>query len=184
MRVARPVRRAGRRNPSVERRQGAPVRPYTYIPVQGGFLYLVAIMDWASRRVLAWRLSNTMDTEVCLAALAEALEGYGIPEIFNTDQGSQFTSIAFTGLLETAGIRCSMDGRGRCLDNVFIERLWRSLKYEAVYLHDLEDGFKAQRVIGEWMEFYNEQRPHSALAGRTPEEAYRDGAAKPEEGVA
>ena len=156
----------------------------TYIPVQGGFLYLVAIMDWASRRVLAWRLSNTMDTEFCLAALAEALEGYGIPEIFNTDQGSQFTSIAFTGLLETTGIRCSMDGRGRCLDNVFIERLWRSLKYEAVYLHDLEDGFKAQRVIGEWMEFYNEQRPHSALAGRTPEEAYRDGAAKREEGVA
>ena len=136
----------------------------TYIPVQGGFLYLVAIMDWASRRVLAWRLSNTMDTEFCLAVLAEALESYGIPEIFNTDQGSQFTSIAFTGLLETTGIRCSMDGRGRCLDNVFIERLWRSLKYEAVYLHDLEDGFKAQRVIGEWMEFYNEQRPHSALA--------------------
>ena len=120
----------------------------TYIPVQGGFLYLVAIMDWASRRVLAWRLSNTMDTEFCLAVLAEALEGYGIPEIFNTDQGSQFTSIAFTGLLETAGIRCSMDGRGRCMDNVFIERLWRSLKYEAVYLHDLEDGFVAQRVIG------------------------------------
>ena len=156
----------------------------TYIPVKGGFLYLVAIMDWASRRVLAWRLSNTMDTSFCLAALAEALEGYGIPEIFNTDQGSQFTSIAFTGQLEATGIRCSMDGRGRCLDNVFIERLWRSLKYEAVYLHDLEDGFKAQWVIGEWMEFYNEQRPHSALAGRTPEEAYRDGAAKREEGVA
>ena len=137
----------------------------TYIPVQGGFLYLVAIMDWASRRVLAWRLSNTMDTEFCLAALAEALESYGIPEIFNTDQGSQFTSIAFTGLLETAGIRCSMDGRGRCMDNVFIERLWRSLKYEA--LHDLEDGFVAQRVIAQWIGFYNEQRPHSALAGRS-----------------
>ena len=133
--------------------------------------------------VLAWRLSNTMDTEFCPAALAEALEGYGIPEIFNTDQG-QFTSIAFTGLLETTGIRCSMDGRGRCLDNVFIERLWRSLKYEAVYLHDLEDGFEAQRVIGEWMEFYNEQQPHSALAGRTPEEAYRAGAAQREEGMA
>ena len=156
----------------------------TYIPVQGGFLYLVAIMDWASRRVLAWRLSNTMDTEFCLAALAEALESYGIPEIFNTDQGSQFTSIAFTGLLETAGIRCSMDGRGRCLDNVFIERLWRSLKYEAVYLHDLEDGFVAQRVITQWIGFYNEQRPHSALAGRTPAEAYRDGLAEREEEVA
>ena len=156
----------------------------TYIPVQGGFLYLVAIMDWASRRVLAWRLSNTMDTEFCLAALAEALESYGIPEIFNTDQGSQFTSIAFTGLLETAGIRCSMDGRGRCMDNVFIERLWRSLKYEAVYLHDLEDGFVAQRVIAQWIGFYNEQRPHSALAGRTPAEAYRDGVAEREEEVA
>ena len=130
-------------------------------------------MDWASRRVLAWRLSNTLDTEFCLEALAEALERYEIPDIFNTDQGSQFTSIAFTGLLEAAGIRCSMDGRGRFLDNVFIERLWRSLKYEAVYLHELADGFVAQRVIDEWIEFYNEVRPHSALGGRTPAEAYR-----------
>ena len=141
--------------------------------MQDGFLYLVAIMDWASRRVLAWRLSNTLDTEFCLEALAHALECYGTPEIFNTDQGSQFTSIAFTGLLEAAGIRCSMDGRGRCLDNVFIERLWRSLKYEAVYLHELTDGFAAQRVIAEWIEFYNEQRPHSAPGGRTPAAAYR-----------
>ena len=156
----------------------------TYIPVKGGFLYLVAIMDWASRRVLAWRLSNTMDTSFCLAALAEALEGYGIPEIFNTDQGSQFTSIAFTGQLEATGIRCSMDGRGRCLDNVFIERLWRSLKYEAVYLRELEDGFEAQRVIDTWMAFYNETRPHSALAGRTPAEAYRDGVAEQQQEVA
>ena len=156
----------------------------TYIPVKGGFLYLVAIMDWASRRVLAWRLSNTMDTSFCLAALAEALEGYGIPEIFNTDQGSQFTSIAFTGQLEATGIRCSMDGRGRCLDNVFIERLWRSLKYEAVYLRELEDGFEAQRVIDTWMAFYNETRPHSALAGRTPAEAYRDGVAEQKQEVA
>ena len=141
----------------------------TYIPVKGGFLYLVAIMDWASRRVLAWRLSNTMDTSFCLAALAEALEGYGIPEIFNTDQGSQFTSIAFTGQLEATGIRCSMDGRGRCLDNVFIEPLWRSLKYEAVYLRELEDGFEAQRVIDTWMAFYNEpDRTFGARSGRTP----------------
>ncbi len=147
----------------------------TYIPVQDGFLYLVAVMDWASRQVLAWRLSNTLDTEFCLQALSDALEICGTPAIFNTDQGSQFTSIAFTGLLEEAGIRCSMDGRGRCLDNVFIERLWRSLKYEAVYLHELADGFAAQRVIAEWIEFYNEVRPHSALAGRTPAEAYRDG---------
>ena len=149
----------------------------TYIPVRGGFLYLVAIMDWASRRVLAWRLSNTMDTEFCLEALTEALERFGGAEIFNTDQGSQFTSIAFTAALLAAGMRCSMDGRGRCLDNVFIERLWRSLKYEAVYLHELADGFEAQRVIAEWIDYYNEERPHSALAGRTPAEAYRDGMA-------
>ena len=149
----------------------------TYIPVRGGFLYLVAIMDWASRRVLAWRLSNTMDTEFCLEALTEALERFGGAEIFNTDQGSQFTSIAFTAALLAAGMRCSMDGRGRCLDNVFIERLWRSLKYEAVYLHELADGFEAHRVIAEWIDYYNEQRPHSALAGRTPAEAYRDGMA-------
>ena len=146
----------------------------TYIPVQGGFLYLVAVMDWATRRVLAWRLSNTMDTEFCLEALTEALERYGTPEIFNTDQGSQFTSIAFTAALEDAGIRCSMDGRGRCLDNAFIERLWRSLKYEAVYLHELADGLAAQRLIGDWMAYYNEVRPHSALGGRTPAEAYGD----------
>ena len=149
----------------------------TYIPVRGGFLYLVAIMDWASRRVLAWRLSNTMDTEFCLEALSEALERFGGAEIFNTDQGSQFTSIAFTAALLAAGMRCSMDGRGRCLDNVFIERLWRSLKYEAVYLHELADGFEAHRVIAEWIDYYNEERPHSALAGRTPAEAYRDGMA-------
>jgi putative transposase len=146
----------------------------TYIPVQGGFLYLVAVMDWATRRVLAWRLSNTMDTEFCLEALSEALQRYGTPEIFNTDQGSQFTSTAFTAALEDAGIRCSMDGRGRCLDNAFIERLWRSLKYEAVYLHELADGFAAQRLIGDWMAYYNEVRPHSALGGRTPAEAYAD----------
>ena len=118
----------------------------TYIPVQGGFLYLVAIMDWASRRVLAWRLSNTLDTRFCVEALEEALEMYGTPEIFNTDQGSQFTSIAFTELLEAAGVRCSMDGRGRCLDNVFIERLWRSLKYEAVYLHEFRGAAGDRRV--------------------------------------
>ena len=149
----------------------------TYIPVQGGFLYLVAIMDWATRRVLAWRLSNTMDTEFCLEALTEAVQRFGGAEIFNTDQGSQFTSVAFTSALQDAGMRCSMDGRGRCLDNAFIERLWRSLKYEAVYLHELADGFEAQRVIAEWIDYYNEERPHSALPGRTPAEAYRDGMA-------
>ena len=155
--------------------------------MQGGFLYLVAIMDWASRRVLAWRLSNTLDTRFCVEALEEALEMYGNPEIFNTDQGSQFTSIAFTELLEAAGVRCSMDGRGRCLDNVFIERLWRSLKYEAVYLHELADGFVAQRVIDEWIEFYRMarcdrtrhsvagRRPRPTAASRRPDGRWRNG---------
>ena len=147
----------------------------TYIPVQRGFLYLVAIMDWATRQVLSWRLSNTMDASFCVEALNEALTKYGKPEIFNTDQGSQFTSFDFTGVLEAEDIRISMDGRGRCMDNIFIERLWRSLKYEAVYLHELTDGFVAERVIGEWIGFYNTARPHSALGGRTPAEAYRDG---------
>ena len=144
----------------------------TYIPVQHGFLYLVAIMDWATRHVLAWRLSNTMDTRFCLEALNEALARHGKPEIFNTDQGSQFTSLAFTQVLKDADVAISMDGRGRCMDNIFIERLWRSLKYEAVYLHELTDGFVAERVIGEWIKFYNTQRPHSSLDDKTPAEAY------------
>jgi len=144
----------------------------TYIPVQRGFLYLVAIMDWATRHVLAWRLSNTMDARFCVEALEEALARYGKPEIFNTDQGSQFTSLDFTNVLKGAGAAISMDGRGRCMDNIFIERLWRSLKYEAVYLHELTDGFRAERVISEWIEFYNTERPHSALGDRTPAEAY------------
>ena len=116
----------------------------TYIPVCRGFLYLVAVMDWASQHVLAWRLSNTLDAGFCVEALDEALTRHGQPEIFNTDQGSQFTGFAFTGRLQAAGVRISMDGRGRCMDNIFIERLWRSLKYEAVYLHDLADGFEAR----------------------------------------
>ncbi len=138
----------------------------TYIPVRRGFLYLAAIMDWASRHVLAWRLSNTLDAGFCTDALDEALARHGTPEIFNTDQGSQFTGFAFTGRLREAGIRISMDGRGRYLDNIFIERLWRSLKYEAVYLRELADGFEARRVIGEWIDFYNTERPHSALGGK------------------
>ncbi len=144
----------------------------TYIPVQRGFLYLVAIMDWATRHVLSWRLSNTMDTRFCVEALEEALARYGKPEIFNTDQGSQFTSLDFTNVLKDAGVAISMDGRGRYMDNIFIERLWRSLKYEAVYLHELTDGFKAERVIRDWIGFYNTERPHSSLAGQTPAEAY------------
>jgi putative transposase len=149
----------------------------TYIPVQRGFLYLVAIMDWATRHVLAWRLSNTMDARFCVEALTEALARYGKPEIFNTDQGSQFTSFEFTGLLKAAEVTISMDGRGRCMDNIFIERLWHSLKYEAVYLHELTDGFKAEQVIGDWINFYNTERPHSVHDGQTPAEAY--GAGRP-----
>ena len=145
----------------------------TYIPVNRGFLYLVAIMDWASRYVLAWQLSNTLDASFCTDALDEALARHGAPEIFNTDQGSQFTSFVFTGRLQAAGIRISMDGRGRYMDNIFIERLWRSLKYEAIYLHEIADGFQARRLIRDWIGFYNAERPHSALGGRTPAEAYR-----------
>jgi putative transposase len=143
----------------------------TYIPMRRGFLYLVAVMDWATRKVLAWRLSNTMDIEFCLEALEEALARYGRPEIFNTDQGSQFTSPRFTSVLQRAGVRISMDGRGRWMDNVFIERLWRSLKYECVYLYAFETGSELRAGLSSWISYYNTQRPHSALAGRTPDEA-------------
>ena len=156
------------RNLAIERPHQAWCADITYIPMQRGFLYLVAVMDWFSRAVLSWALSNTLDTEFCLLAVEEALEGFGPPEIFNTDQGRQFTSRAFTGCLEAAGVRVSLDGRGRWMDNVFIERLWRSLKYEAVYLQEMPDGFAARAVIGDWLAFYNRTRPHSALAGRTP----------------
>jgi len=163
------------RNMTIDRADHVWCADITYIPVQRGFLYLIAIMDWATRRVLAWRLSNTMDASFCVEALNEATAKYGKPEIFNTDQGSQFTSFEFTGALKDAGIAISMDGRGRCMDNIFIERLWRSLKYEAIYLHEMTDGFVAERVIGEWMRFYNIERPHSALGGATPAEAYVSG---------
>ena len=132
----------------------------TYIPLGRGFMYLVAIMDWASRAVLAWRLSNTMDTSVCVSALEEALARFGRPEIFNTDQGSQFTSAAFTGMLVAAGIRISMDGRGRWMDNVFIERLWRSLKHEDIYLKGYADGCEARAGIESWVRFYNHASQH------------------------
>jgi putative transposase len=145
---------------------------YSYIPMRRGFLYLVAIMDWATRKVLSWRLSNTMDAGFCVEALEEALARYGKPEIFNTDQGSQFTSHAFTGVLRDAEIRISMDGRGRWMDNVFIERLWRSLKYECVYLHAFETGSELRNGLARWITYYNTQRPHSGLAGQTPAEAY------------
>lgn len=144
----------------------------TYIPMRRGFLYLVAIMDWHTRRVLSWELSNTMDAEFCVRALKKALKLYGKPEIFNTDQGSQFTSSDFTNVLKDYNISISMDGKGRWMDNVFIERLWRSLKYECVYLHAFETGSQARAEIGHWIDFYNYRRPHSAHGVRTPAEAY------------
>jgi putative transposase len=144
----------------------------TYIPMRRGFLYLVAIMDWATRKVLSWRLSNTLTADFCVAALEEAIGKYGCPDIFNTDQGCQFTSFEFTGVLRDAGIRISMDGKGRWMDNVMIERLWRSLKYECVYLNAFEAGSEARKGIGNWIDLYNTRRPHSSLDGRTPEEAY------------
>ena len=144
----------------------------TYIPVKSGFLYLVAIMDWATRKVLTWRLSNTLDASFCVEALEEAISRYGKPEIMNTDQGSQYTGAGWITTLTNADIKISMDGRGRYLDNIFIERLWRSLKQEAVYLHEITDGFQAKRIIDNWIGFYNSERPHTALDKRTPDIAY------------
>ena len=137
-----------------------------------GFVYLAAVIDWFSRRVLSWRVSITMDTSFCIEALEEALSRHGKPEIFNTDQGSQFTSEAFTGRLKEEGIQISMDGKGRWADNVFVERLWRSLKYEHVYLHAYESVGEARRKIGCYFEFYNSRRPHSSLEAQTPDQVY------------
>jgi putative transposase len=144
----------------------------TYLPMARGFCYLTAVMDWASRRVLSFRLSNTLDASFCVEALEEALQRYGAPEIFNTDQGAQFTCEAFTGLLHDHGIRISMDGRGRWLDNVFIERLWRSVKYEEVYLKAYETIPEARRELAAYFDFYNKRRRHQGLDGKTPDEVY------------
>jgi putative transposase len=144
----------------------------TYLPMARGFCYLVAIMDWASRRVLAWRLSNTLDASFCTEALEEAISRYGTPEIFNSDQGSQFTSEAFTDILNTHGIRISMDSRGRWVDNVFVERLWRSVKYEEVYLKSYGSLTEARRELAVYFEFYNQRRRHQGLDDRTPDEVY------------
>jgi putative transposase len=163
------------RNLTIERPNQVWAADITYIPIGRGFLYLVAIMDWASRAVLAFRLSNTMDVSFCVSALEEALQRHGKPEIFNTDQGSQFTSQAFTGTLAAAGIQISMDGRGRWMDNVFIERLWRSLKHEDVYLKGYGDGREARAGIGEWINFYNTMRLHQAHGYRTPMAVWRQG---------
>ena len=145
----------------------------TYIPMARGFVYLAAVMDWVSRKVLAWRVSITMDTDFCVEAVEEALERYGAPGIFNTDQGSQFTSDAFTGLLKENGIQISMDGRGSWRDNVFIERLWRSVKYEEVYLRAYESVPEARAGLGRYFEFYNARRPHSS-PGRMPPDQFYD----------
>ncbi|WP_417255269.1 IS3 family transposase, partial [Celeribacter sp.] len=144
----------------------------SYIPMRRGFLYLVAIMDWFSRKVLAWRLSNSMEADFCVEALQDAIARYGKPEIMNSDQGSQFTGFEWTNALSKAGVKISMDGKGRWLDNRMIERLWRSLKYECVYLHAFETGSEARQGIGNWLAYYNAERPHSSQGILTPDEAY------------
>ena len=151
----------------------------TYIPMARGFLYLVAVMDWASRLVLSWRLSNSLEATFCVDALEVALACYGSPEIFNTDQGSQFTGLAFTGTLRQHGIAISMDGKGHYWDNIFVERLWRSLKYEEVYLRAYETVAEARTSIGRWIAFYNDERLHQALGYRTPREAYAAAGRRP-----
>jgi putative transposase len=150
----------------------------TYIPMARGFMYLIAIMDWATRRILSWRLSNTLDTRFCVEALKEALFKYGAPEIFNTDQGCQFTSEAFTSVLKTWNVKVSMDGKGRFKDNIFIERLWRTLKYERIYLKSYETGVELSKDLTYWFNWYNGNRRHSSLDKLTPNEAYIQGLEK------
>ncbi len=162
------------RQTTVERANQAWAMDITYIPMAKGFVYLAAVLDWHTRRVLSWRLSITMDTSFCIEAVQEALEKYGAPDIFNTDQGSQFTSEAFTRVLLGRGIAISMDGRGAWRDNVFVERLWRSVKYEEVYLKAYASVAEARAGIGAYLNFYNTKRPHQALDGNTPDAAYFD----------
>ena len=166
------------RNLSIERPNQVWATDVTYIPMARGFVYLVAIMDWYSRRVLSWRVSNTMDVSFCIDALEEAIERHGAPEIFNTDQGSQFTSEAFTGVLKAHDIRISMDGKGRWVDNVFVERLWRSVKYEEVYLKAYDSIGEARASLGDYFTFYNAERRHQSLERRTPDSVYCEEAAR------
>lgn len=160
------------RNLSIERPNHVWATDITYIPMRRGFVYLVAIVDWYSRRVLAWRLSNTLTTDFCIEALEEAIIRYGTPEIFNTDQGSQFTSAEFTGALKARCIRISMDGKGCWRDNVFVERLWRTIKYEEVYLKAYDSVSQAKASLGQFITFYNSRRPHQTFAGKTPDMIY------------
>ena len=160
------------RGVAVERPTHVWATDITYLRMRHGFLYLCAILDWATRKVLAWRLSNTLTTDFCTAALKEALARYGTPEIFNTDQGSQFTSAEFTDVLKARGIQISMDGRGRCHDNIFVERLWWTVKHEWVYLHPCDNGIAQQRSLAECFDWYNVRRPHQSLGWRTPDETY------------
>jgi putative transposase len=146
----------------------------TYIPMRRGFVYLFAVVDWASRRVLSWRLSNTLTTDFCIEAVQEAINRYGKPEIFNTDQGCQFTSLEFSGLLKDNDLKISMDGKGCWRDNVFVERLWRSVKYEEVYLHAYDSVNDAKRGLEKYFRLYNQERPHSSLDDKTPDEFYFD----------
>jgi putative transposase len=162
------------RNVSIERPDQVWSTDITYVPLASGFMYLAAILDWFSRYVLAWRLSNTLDGSFCLEMLDEALS-HGRPEVFNTDQGVQFTAQAWTGRLEAAGVAVSMDGKGRCLDNVFVERLWRTVKYEDIYLWRYEDVPQLRRGLGRYFPYYNEERPHQSLDYQPPAVVYRQG---------
>jgi len=160
------------RNLTIDRPNQVWATDITYIPMARGFVYLVAVMDWYSRRVLSWRVSSTLEASFCIAALEEAIENYGAPEIFNTDQGSQFTCDDFIGVLKEHDIRISMDGKGRWVDNVFVERLWRSVKYEEVYLKAYDDIASAKTSLGQYFEFYNSERRHQSLDRQTPDQVY------------
>jgi putative transposase len=162
------------RNLSIDRPNQVWTADITYIPMSCGFMYLVAIMDWYSRKVLAWRLSNTLDADFCVEALESALSNFGKPEIFNTDQGAQFTSQVFTGLLKSSDVKISMDGRGRVQDNIFIERLWWTLKYQYLYLMTFDNGIQLHQGLYQWFNMYNSERSHQALNNFTPDEVYFD----------
>ena len=162
------------RNLKIDRANQVWAADITYIPMSRGFMYLVAVMDWYSRKLLSWRVSNTLDSDFCVQAVEEALSRFGAPEIFNTDQGAQFTAAAFTDLLKSHHVSISMDGRGRVQDNIFIERLWWTLKYQYLYLWSFANGSELRQGLGQWFKFYNAERSHQALDNLTPDEVYFD----------